>query len=79
MQDHWLTVWVALIAVKFDKRHVSSQIQVFEMEALYHATNRLIQETQECFQQLERNPTDTKSIEDEIQAKITAVNRYAIW
>lgn len=45
------------------------------MEALYHSTNRLIQETQECFQKLEKLPGDQDSIENEIQSKINEVNR----
>lgn len=45
------------------------------MEALYHSTNRLIQETQECFQKLEKNPQDQDGIENEIQEKINSVNR----
>lgn len=53
----------------------TSELQNINMEALYHTTNRLIQEIQGCFQQLEKNSGDTKSIEDEIQTKINEVNR----
>lgn len=45
------------------------------MEVLYHATNRLIQETQECFQKLEKSTGDQEIIENEIQEKINSVNR----
>ncbi|RZF36634.1 hypothetical protein LSTR_LSTR007337 [Laodelphax striatellus] len=44
------------------------------MEALYHQTNRLVIETQQCFQQLERNRGgNTESIKDEIQARIDSI------
>lgn len=45
------------------------------METLYHQTNRLIQETQEYFQQLENNRGDQDVIEKNIQDNITAVNK----
>lgn len=44
------------------------------MEALYHQTNRIIQETQQCFQHLNNSTTGTNDIENEIQTKIVAVN-----
>uniref|UniRef100_A0A6B2EGH9 Putative golgi snap receptor complex member 2 n=1 Tax=Phlebotomus kandelakii TaxID=1109342 RepID=A0A6B2EGH9_9DIPT len=44
------------------------------MEPLYHQTNKLIQDTQECFQQLNTSHVDTASVESEIQSKIAAVN-----
>lgn len=44
------------------------------MEALYHQTNRLLQETQQYFQLLEQNKgSNTDSIENEIQSRIDAV------
>lgn len=46
------------------------------MEALYHQTNRLLQETQQCFQKLEKNKgLNTESIEAEIQVRIDSVIR----
>ncbi|GAB0092345.1 Probable Golgi SNAP receptor complex member 2 [Sergentomyia squamirostris] len=44
------------------------------MEALYHQTNKLIQDTQQCFQQLNTAHVDLTSVESEIQLKIAAVN-----
>ncbi|XP_059618135.1 probable Golgi SNAP receptor complex member 2 [Phlebotomus argentipes] len=44
------------------------------MEPLYHQTNKLIQDTQECFQQLNNSQVDVASVESEILSKITAVN-----
>lgn len=48
------------------------------METLYHQTNRLVQETQHLFSQLERNPPnlDVEQVEYEIQTKISNINRY---
>uniref|UniRef100_A0A1B6DPV0 Golgi SNAP receptor complex member 2 n=2 Tax=Clastoptera arizonana TaxID=38151 RepID=A0A1B6DPV0_9HEMI len=44
------------------------------MEALYHQTNRLLQETQQCFQKLERSKgSNTNSIEVEIQVRIDSI------
>lgn len=44
------------------------------MEALYHQTNRLLQETQQYFQLLGQNKgSNTESIENEIQSRIDAV------
>ncbi|XP_075236170.1 golgi SNAP receptor complex member 2 [Lycorma delicatula] len=44
------------------------------MESLYHQTNRLVQETQQCFQQLENNKGgNTQNIEAEIQARIDSI------
>lgn len=45
------------------------------MENLYHQTNKLIQQTQETFQRLERTPNDYVEIETEIQDKIKQINR----
>uniref|UniRef100_U5EZ35 Putative golgi snap receptor complex member n=1 Tax=Corethrella appendiculata TaxID=1370023 RepID=U5EZ35_9DIPT len=44
------------------------------MESLYHQTNSLIQEIQQCFQQLNKVGIDTLAVENEIQTKITMVN-----
>lgn len=44
------------------------------METLYHQTNRLIQETQQCFQALNNNQTDTSAVENDILSKIATVN-----
>ncbi|XP_053694643.1 probable Golgi SNAP receptor complex member 2 [Sabethes cyaneus] len=45
------------------------------MEALYFQTNSIIQETQQCFQQLNNvRGGDTGSVEAEIQTKLTAVS-----
>uniref|UniRef100_A0A1L8DUP4 Putative golgi snap receptor complex member n=1 Tax=Nyssomyia neivai TaxID=330878 RepID=A0A1L8DUP4_9DIPT len=44
------------------------------MEPLYHQTNKLIQETQACFQQLNSSQGDVGSVESEIQTRIAAVN-----
>ncbi|XP_069701979.1 probable Golgi SNAP receptor complex member 2 [Periplaneta americana] len=44
------------------------------MESLYHQTNRLIQETQHCFEKLEKTgDINSDSIEREIQARIDSV------
>uniref|UniRef100_A0A6M2DSR1 Putative golgi snap receptor complex member n=1 Tax=Xenopsylla cheopis TaxID=163159 RepID=A0A6M2DSR1_XENCH len=43
------------------------------MESLYHQTNRLIQDIQQNFQQLEKQPNLAASIESEIQSKIHTV------
>jgi len=44
------------------------------MESLYHQTNRLVQETQSCFQRLETlRGTNTDSTEAEIQARIDTI------
>lgn len=44
------------------------------MDLLYHETNRLIQETQECFQQLNNPQVETSAVENAIQTKIATVN-----
>lgn len=45
------------------------------MEALYHQTNRMIQEIEQSFQKLAQiSGLDTPDVENEIQMKITAVN-----
>lgn len=44
------------------------------MEALYHQTNRLVQETQQYFQQLERKPPNVDDVENDIQSKIELIN-----
>ena len=48
------------------------------MEALYHQTNKLVQETQHLFSQLERKQPnlDIETVEYEIQTKIQNINRY---
>jgi len=44
------------------------------MEALYHATNKIIQEIQHCFQQLNNPGVDSLAVENEILTKIQLVN-----
>ncbi|KAG5321974.1 GOSR2 protein, partial [Pseudoatta argentina] len=46
------------------------------MEALYHQTNKLIQETQHIFSQLERKTSDTdlQEVKQTIEDKITLIN-----
>lgn len=46
------------------------------MEALYFQTNGLIQETQQCFQQLSTVRVDSFAVEADIQTKLAAVNAY---
>lgn len=48
------------------------------METLYHQTNKLVQETQHLFGQLERKQAnlDAQAVENEIEAKIQSINRY---
>lgn len=43
------------------------------MEALYHQTSQLIQETSNLFHKLENDP-DWEGIENAIQAKINAIS-----
>lgn len=45
------------------------------METLYHQTNKLIQQTQQSFQNLESNPNHYAEIEAEIQDKIDQINK----
>lgn len=46
------------------------------MEALYHQTNKLVQDTQSCFQRLEKcTDTEAESLEREIQARIDSITR----
>lgn len=47
------------------------------METLYHQTNKLVQETQHLFSQLERKPPnlDIGAVEQEIEQKIQNINR----
>lgn len=45
------------------------------MDTLYHQTNKLVQQTQECFQKLERRTGNPQEIELEIQEKINQINR----
>jgi hypothetical protein len=44
------------------------------MDELYHKTNKIIQEIQQNFQQLNSNQYDSALIENEIQTKISTVN-----
>nr|XP_029729112.1 probable Golgi SNAP receptor complex member 2 [Aedes albopictus] len=44
------------------------------MEALYFQTNSLIQETQQCFQQLSSVRVDSVAVEADIQTKLATVN-----
>lgn len=46
------------------------------MEALYFETNRLIQDTQSCFQQLNNVSADTSEVENNILRNIAMVNAY---
>lgn len=48
------------------------------METLYHQTNKLVQQTQQYFQNLEANPNNYEGIEAEIQEKINQINRYSL-
>ena len=46
------------------------------MESLYHQANRLVQETQQCFEKLEKaSDQQSDPIEKEIQARIDTVTR----
>ena len=47
------------------------------MEALYHQTNKVVQETQHLFSQLERKPPnlDVQAVENDIETKINLINR----
>lgn len=44
------------------------------MEALYHQTNQILQETTELFHKLERDPKNAEEIEKAIQNKINIIN-----
>lgn len=44
------------------------------MEALYHQTNQLIQETSELFIRLEKDIHNNEEIENTIQSKINAIS-----
>ena len=44
------------------------------MDTLYHQTNILVQQTQECFQLLESRPANFQEIESNIQEKISLIN-----
>ena len=47
------------------------------MEPLYHQTNRLVQETQQCFEKLETaGDANSDAIEREIQARIDSITRW---
>lgn len=48
------------------------------METLYFETNRLIQDTQNCFQQLNNVNVDTSEVENNILRNIAMVNAY-VW
>ena len=46
------------------------------MESLYHQTNKLVQDTQNCFQKLEKcTDAQAESLEREIQARIDSITR----
>ena len=46
------------------------------MEPLYHQTNRLVQETQQCFEKLDKaGDTNSDATEREIQARIDSITR----
>lgn len=44
------------------------------MDALYHQTNRIIQEIQRSFQKLNEPNIDVLAVENDIQTKIITVN-----
>ncbi|KAG5681471.1 hypothetical protein PVAND_010903 [Polypedilum vanderplanki] len=44
------------------------------MDALYHSTNKIIHEIQQCFQQLNNPGVDSIAVENEIMTKINTVN-----
>lgn len=44
------------------------------MDPLYHATNKIIQEIQQCFQQINNPGVDAIAVENEIMTKINNVN-----
>jgi len=48
------------------------------METLYHQTNKLIQETQHIFSQLEKKSAnaDLQEVKQTIEDKISLINRY---
>lgn len=48
------------------------------MEPLYHETNRVIQEIQQCFQQLNVPQTNSVSVENQILVKIATVNALVV-
>lgn len=50
------------------------------METLYHQTNKLVQETQHLFSQLDRRPPNLElnTIESNILAKINLINRQVL-
>lgn len=48
------------------------------MEPLYHETNRVIQEIQQCFQQLNLSQTNSVSVENQILVKIATVNALVV-
>jgi len=45
------------------------------MEALYHQTNKLVQETQHLFTQLETSSADQQQVQETIESKINFINR----
>lgn len=44
------------------------------MEALYHQTNQLIQETSNLFVRLEKDTHNNEEIENTIQSKVNAIS-----
>ncbi|KAJ0181206.1 hypothetical protein K1T71_003291 [Dendrolimus kikuchii] len=44
------------------------------MEALYHQTNQILQETADLFHKLEKDPNNAEEVENAIQTKINAVS-----
>lgn len=44
------------------------------MDQLYHSTNKVIQEIQQCFQQINNPGVDAIAVENEIMTKISTVN-----
>ena len=48
------------------------------MESIYFETNRLIQDTQSYFQQLNNTNADTSEVESNILRNIAMVNAYVV-
>lgn len=44
------------------------------MDTLYNQTNKIIQQTQFSFQNLEKNPNSASEVETEIQRQIDLIN-----
>lgn len=44
------------------------------MDPLYHSTNKIIQDIQQCFQVINNPGVDSIAVENEIMTKISTVN-----